>query len=297
MAAEVPEERVPCTVTVLDPSMDRFRCDPALTVHYSGGRWLEGPAYSAVGRFVLFSDIPSDRTLRLDEMSGAVAVFDSPSRFANGRTFDPWGRLVTCLHGARAVVRTGHDGREQVIADSFEGRPLNSPNDVIVDSGGDVWFTDPTYGIVGAYEGHAAEPEQPVSGLYRRRESTGELELVSRAFAQPNGLALSLDERVLYVVDSERDTISELSVGDGGEPRMLVAGDRGFDGIRVDTAGRIWAATRTGVSCFDPEGEELLHISVPEPVSNLAFGGRRGNVLYLTATSSLYSLHTSVQGR
>lgn len=289
--------RVPLELEVLDPRIGRVNTDSVLTVHFADGRWLEGPAYSVQGRYLLFSDIPNDRTLRLDEMSGEVVEYDRPSRFANGRTFDAVGRLVTCLHGDRAVVRVEHDGTETVLADSFDGRRLNSPNDVIVDRAGDVWFTDPTYGIMSDYEGHAAESEQPVRGLYRRRESTGELELVSGAFEQPNGLALSRDERVLYVVDSGRDTLSALSVDDPADVRVLVDDHRVFDGIRVDRAGRIWAATDTGASCFDPDGTELLRIAVPERTSNLAFGGRQGNVLYLTATTSLYSVRTSFAGR
>lgn len=289
--------RVPLELEVLDERAGVVSTDSMLAVHFTDGRWLEGPAYSVQGRYLLFSDIPNDRTLRFDELSGAVTVYDAPSRFANGRTFDPIGRAVTCLHGGRAVVRVEHDGTETVLADSFEGRPLNSPNDVIVDRSGDVWFTDPTYGIASDYEGHAAESEQPVRGLYRRREATGELELVSGAFDQPNGLALSPDERTLYVVDSGRDTLSAFPVDDPSDIRVLVDDRRTFDGIRVDRGGRIWAATRAGVSCFDPDGTELLRFAVPERTSNLAFGGRQGNVLYLTATTSLYSLRTSFTGR
>jgi gluconolactonase len=289
--------RIPCEVTVLDARMARTFTDTRLTVHFDDGRWLEGPAYSVAGRYLLFSDIPNDRTLRLDEMSGQVAVFDAPSRFANGRTFDPLGRAVTCLHGARSVVRVEHDGSETLIAGEYEGRRLNSPNDVVVDSHGDIWFTDPTYGIASDYEGHAAESEQPVRGLYRWQDADATLHLVSGEFEQPNGLAFSPDESVLYVVDSGRGSISAMSPA-GEEPaRVLVAGDHRFDGIRVDLEGRIWAATATGVSCFDPEGVELLRIAVPERVSNLTFGGRQGNVLYLTATTTLYSVRTSVTGR
>ncbi|KAA9105103.1 SMP-30/gluconolactonase/LRE family protein [Microbacterium rhizomatis] len=280
--------------------MSRVRTDAHLRVHFTGGRWLEGPSYSAQGRYVLFSDIPNDRTLRLDGMSGAVTVFDQPSRFANGRTHDPVGRLVTCLHGDRAVVRREHDGSEVVIASSYRGGRLNSPNDVVVSAAGEIWFTDPTYGIVSDYEGHEAVPDQDLCGLYRWTEGSADPVLVSGGFAQPNGLAFGAAERVLYVVDSERDTISALDPGADdvmSTGRTLVRDGRGFDGIRVDSAGRIWAATRDGVSCFDDEGVELLRIDVPEPVSNLEFGGVQRNILFLTATTSLYSLRTSVRGR
>lgn len=286
--------RIPAEVEVLDDRVRDLRTDSTLAVHYRRGRWLEGPAYSVQGRHLLFSDIPSDVVLRLDLASGRVSEFDRPARFANGRTFDAQGRVVTCLHGARAVVRREHDGSESVLADSFDGGLLNSPNDVVVDSAGDVWFTDPTYGIVSDYEGHAAPSEQPVCGVYRRHEADGRLELVTGAFDQPNGLAFSRDESVLYVVDSGRDTLSVLDpTGEG--IRELVAG-RGFDGIRIDPAGRIWAATYAGVSCFDAEGVELLRIALPERASNLCFGGLRGNELFVTATTSLYSLRLSVTG-
>jgi gluconolactonase len=290
--------RIPLDLDILDDRMAGVATDSRLAVHFDEGRWLEGPAYSTMGRYLLFSDIPNDRTLRLDELSGHVAVFDSPSRFANGRTFDAQGRIVTCHHGDRSVTRREHDGRETVVADAFGGRRLNSPNDVIVDAGGDIWFTDPTYGILSEYEGHAGEQEQPVRGVYRWRAATERLELVSGDFVQPNGLALSLDESLLYVVDSDRRTITELAVRDpGGASRVLVPGGYRFDGIRVDADGNIWAATERGVSCFDRDGVELLRFAVPERVSNLAFGGPQRNVLYLTATTSLYSLRTSVCGR
>ncbi|MDQ7876664.1 SMP-30/gluconolactonase/LRE family protein [Microbacterium sp. QXD-8] len=290
--------RIPTRVTVLDDRMRGIRTDANLAVHYSAGRWLEGPSYSAQGRYLLFSDIPNDLTLRLDEMSGAVVVFDHPSHFANGRTHDRVGRVVTCLHGERSVVRREHDGRDVVLASTYQGRRLNSPNDVVVSASEDVWFTDPTYGIVSDYEGHQADAEQESRGLYRWTEGATEPVLVSGGFSQPNGLAFSLDERELYVVDSERDSISALTLDDGGHlvaERVLVASPSGFDGIRIDAAGRIWAATREGVSCFDSDGHELLRIAVPEPVSNLEFGGRARNVLFMTATSSLYSVRTSVR--
>jgi gluconolactonase len=287
---------LPLALDILDDRMAGFRADPELTVHYRDGLWLEGPAYSAAGRYLLFSDIPNDRTLRLDELSGQVVEHDRPSEFANGRTFDAVGRVVTCRHGDRRVVRRELDGTETVIADSFGGLPLNSPNDVVVDSGGDIWFTDPTYGIASDYEGHLAEQEQPVRGVYRWRASDGELELVFGDFVQPNGLAFSRDESVLYLVDSERDTLTETSPSDPGRASRVLASGLTFDGIRVDAEGRIWAGTGAGVSCFDGDGVELLRFALPERASNLTFGGPQRDVLYVTATSTLYSLRTSVSG-
>lgn len=287
---------LPLELEILDDRMAAFRADPELVVHYRDGLWLEGPAYSAAGRYLLFSDIPNDRTLRLDELSGQVVEHDRPSQFANGRTFDAAGRVVTCRHGDRRVVRREPDGTETVIADSFGGRPLNSPNDVIVDSTGDIWFTDPTYGIASDYEGHLAEQEQPVRGVYRWSESRDELELVYGDFVQPNGLAFSRDESVLYVVDSERDTLTETSPAEPGRASRILASGLTFDGIRVDAAGRIWAGTGAGVSCFDGDGAELLRFALPERASNLTFGGPQRDVLYVTATTSLYSVRTSISG-
>jgi gluconolactonase len=288
--------QIPLALEILDARMADFRADPVLAVHYRNGLWLEGPAYSAADGHLLFSDIPNDRTLRLDERSGQVVEHERPSQFANGRTFDAAGRVVTCRHGDRRVVRRELDGTETVIADSFGGLPLNSPNDVVVDSGGDIWFTDPTYGIASDYEGHLAEQEQPVRGLYRWRESADELELVFGHFDQPNGLAFARDESVLYVVDSGRDTLTETSPADPGRGARLLASGQVFDGIRVDVAGRIWAGTGAGVSCFDADGAELLRIALPERASNLTFGGPQRDVLYITATTSLYSVRTSVSG-
>jgi gluconolactonase len=288
--------QIPLAVEILDDRMAGFHADSHLTVHYRDGLWLEGPAYSAAGRYLLFSDIPNDRTLRLDDASGEVVEHERPSQFANGRTVDAGGRIVTCRHGDRRVVRRELDGTETVIADSFGGRRLNSPNDVIVDAAGDIWFTDPTYGIASDYEGHLAPQEQPVRGVYRWRESADELELVFGDFVQPNGLAFARDESVLYVVDSERDTLTETRPSEPGRASRILASGLTFDGIRVDTAGNIWAGTGAGVSCFDPDGVELLRFPLPERAANLTFGGPQRDVLYVTATTSLYSVRTSASG-
>lgn len=287
---------IPLALDILDDRMAGFRADPTLTVHFRDGLWLEGPAYSPAERSVLFSDIPNDRTLLLDEVTGEVVEHERPAEYANGRTFDAEGRIVTCRHGDRRVVRRELDGTETVIADSFGGRPLNSPNDVVVDSHGDIWFTDPTYGIISDYEGHLAEQEQPVCGVYRWRRDGGELELVFGDFDQPNGLAFSRDESVLYIVDSGRDTLTETAPSDPARPSRLLASGYVFDGIRVDAAGNIWAGTGAGVSCFDPDGIELLRFPLPERASNLTFGGPQRDVLFITATSSLYSVRTSTSG-
>lgn len=288
---------IPADVVVKDARMSGFGHDPRVRVHFDGGRWLEGPAYSAQSRTVIFSDIPSDRTLRYDEVADRVDVFEEPARFANGRTFDPSGRLVTCLHGERSVVRREHDGSETVVAAGYEGRRLNSPNDVVVSKDGSVWFTDPTFGILTDYEGHRATSEIGASLVFVRREDEEDVRVASAAFEQPNGLAFSLDERVLYVVDSAQNTLSAVPLVDGslGTPSVIASG-HGFDGIRLDEGGRIWAGTRAGVSCFAPDGTELVSIALPEKAANLTFGGIRRNTLYITATTSLYSLRVSIVG-
>ena len=188
---------------VLDP---RFRSCFNRTAHvdrlWTGGRWTEGPAYVPAARHLLFSDIPNNRMLRYDECDGSVSVFRQPSNYSNGNTVDREGRLVTCEHGGRRVVRTEHDGAITVIAERYKGKRLNSPNDVVVRSDGSIWFTDPPYGILTDYEGHKAESEVGGNYVFRVDGATGEIRIVADDFIRPNGLAFSADESLLYIVDS-----------------------------------------------------------------------------------------------
>jgi gluconolactonase len=248
----------------------------------------------------MFSDIPNNRMMRWTP-DGTLSVFRAPSNFSNGNTRDREGRLVTCHHGSRSVTRTEHDGSITVLADSFGGRRLNSPNDVVVRSDGTIWFTDPTYGIRTNYEGDAAEPEQETRNVYRLDPATGEISIAVDDFIQPNGLAFSPDESVLYVADSGshpgKEPPAVIRAFDVGEDGRL-GGDRVFaridtgipDGFRVDTEGRVWSSARDGVHCFAPDGELLGKILVPEVVSNLCFGGPRGIWLLITATTSVYRI-------
>lgn len=272
---------------------------------YTGCRWAEGPVWFKDGDYLLWSDIPNRRMMRYLP-DGTVSVFRADSNFSNGNTRDRQGRLVTCEHGGRRVTRTEIDGTITVLADSFEGKRLNSPNDVVVHSNGSIWFTDPTYGILSDYEGFRAEPEQPTHNVYRLDPETGALTAVVTDFIQPNGLAFSADEKRLYIADSgERD---------GEEPRHLRVFDvvggatltngREFcrleggrpDGLRVDERGNVWTSGGPLVHCYAPDGTLLGRIHVPEGVANLTFGGPRSNRLFITATTSVYAIYLTVRG-
>ena len=286
---------IPAEFEVLDPRFAGTGGDRSVARLFSGGRWLEGPGYHAAGRFVLFSDIPNDRILRYDEVSERTDVFLTPGGFTNGRTVDRQGRFVTCEHGERRVTRTDHDGSITVLATSYDGRRLNSPNDVVEQSDGSIWFTDPSYGIHTDYEGHEASSEIGSRNVYRLDPENGNLTAVVEDFAQPNGLAFSPDERRMFIVDSELHHIRVFNVDHGtltgGE--VFCADDQGYDGIRFDHLGRLWGAAHDGLHCYHPDGSLIGKLRLPEITANLAFGGRQRNHLYITATSSLYSLRVN----
>ncbi|MFI9489477.1 SMP-30/gluconolactonase/LRE family protein [Promicromonospora sp. NPDC052451] len=273
--------------------------DTYATVHYDEGSWLEGPAWSAAWRTVLFSDIPNDRVLSWGEATGAVGVWRSPGGYANGRTVDRAGRMLQCEHGSRSVTRTEPDGTVTTLADRWQGKRFNSPNDLVERSDGSVWFTDPSYGIQSDYEGFAAPPEIDGCHVYRR-DPDGTVTQVADDLTGPNGLAFSADERTLYVTDSERKHLRRFDVApdltlSGGD--VLATCDAGtFDGIRVDDAGRIWAAAHDGLHCIDPDGTLLGKLLLPEVCSNLTFGGAKRNVLFVTATNLLLSIRVTATG-
>ena len=274
---------------------------------YTECRWAEGPAYFAAGRYLIWSDIPNDRMLRYDEADGHVSVFRQPSNFSNGNTTDRQGRLVTCEHGGRRVSRTEHDGSVITIAERWNGKRLNSPNDVVVRSDGSVWFTDPAYGIETDYEGHRAESEIGACNIYRVDPATGDVAAVITDMVRPNGLAFSLDEKQLYVVDTGRthgpDHPAHMRVFDiDGAGRIsgghvfadCTAGL--FDGFRLDDAGRIWTSAHDGIHCYDPDGTLIGKVRVPEITANCVFGGPKRNILYICATRSLYAVRLMVNG-
>lgn len=267
----------------------------------TGFDWVEGPVWFGDMGCLLFSDIPNNRILRLDD--AGVSTFRSPSNFSNGHTRDLQGRLVSCEHGGRRVTRTEWDGRVTVIADSYQGKPLNSPNDVIVARDGAIWFSDPHYGIMTDYEGYRAEQELPCN-VYRV-DPGGRIEAVITDMACPNGLAFSPDERLLYVADTGRmfsDDPQHIRVYDMVDGRP--ANGRLFhtiapgcaDGIRLDSEGNLWSSAGDGVHCIAPDGRRLGRILVPERVSNICFGGRAKNRLFITATTSVYSVVLNRKG-
>ena len=281
-----------------------------LDILFTGCRWAEGPVWFNDLGCLLWSDIPNQRILRWNgaALSGdGVSVFRSPSNFANGHTRDRQGRLVSCEHGTRRVTRTEMDGKISVLADSYQGRRLNSPNDVVVRSDGSVWFTDPTYGIQSDYEGYRAAPEQPARGVYRIDPASGGITCVVDDFGQPNGLAFSPDETRLYIADSAASHdpaaprhIRVFDVQDDGltKGREFALIDAGLaDGIRVDTAGNLWSSAADGVHCFAPDGTRLGKIRVPQVVANLTFGGLRRNRLFIAATTSLYAIYVAATGQ
>jgi gluconolactonase len=273
---------------------------------FGGMRWAEGPVWFSDGEYLVVSDIPNDRMMRWVEGLGA-AVFRQPSFFSNGNTRDRQGRLVTCEHGSRSVTRTEPDGRRVVLAESYNGRRLNSPNDVVVKFDGTIWFTDPTYGILSDYEGHKAPREQEGNYVFRLDPSSGQLDVVADDFAQPNGLAFSPDESLLYVADTGASHDPSLarhmrvfSVVDGRRlrsSRVFASLREGlFDGFRLDRDGNVWTSAGKGVNCYAPDGTLLGRINVPEEVANVVFGGPRRNRLFIAATSSVYAIYTGQNG-
>jgi gluconolactonase len=283
----------------LDERFESIGGDRRLERIFAGGRWLEGPAYSPAWRCLLFSDIPNDRTLRWDETTGMVGTFAQPAGHANGRTIDRQGRVVTCEHGGRRVTRTEYDGTMTVVADGWQGKRFNSPNDVVERADGTVWFTDPSYGIETDYEGDRAESE--IGGCYVFRiDPDGAVEVVADDFVRPNGLAFSADESQLYIVDTRARHIRRFGVsGEGGLTGGEVFADAGestYDGVRLDEAGRLWVAAEDGIHCFDPDGTLLGKLLLPEIASNLTFGGAKRNILFVTATWALYVLRLNVCG-
>lgn len=295
-----PADTIATEFEVLDERFARVGGDGRVERLFTGCRWAEGPAYFPAGRYLVWDDIPNDRMLRWDEASGTVGVFRAPAGYANGNTVDREGRLVTCEQGHRRVTRTEHDGSVTVLADRYHGARLNSPNDVVVKSDGSIWFTDPSYGIDSDYEGSRAVTELDGCHVYRIDPATGAVDKVADDFLRPNGLAFSPDESRLYIADTRRNHIRGFRLTEQGG---LTGGDvvatcsaGVFDGIRIDTDGRLWAAAGDGLHCFDPDGTLIGKLRLPEVCSNLTFGGAKRNWLFVTASTSLYAIRVNING-
>ncbi|HSW07460.1 SMP-30/gluconolactonase/LRE family protein [Aquabacterium sp.] len=279
----------------------------------SGCRWAEGPVWFGDGRFLLWSDIPNNRILRWDECSGSTSVFRQPSNNANGLTRDMAGRLLACEHLTRRITRTEYDGTLTVLADSFDGKRLNSPNDIVCQRDGSIWFTDPSFGIHGWWEGAPAAQERP-HGVYRIDGATGRLDCLLDDLAAPNGLVFSPDESLLYVIESRglphrRIWAYDVAGATLKNKRLHVdaQGPGALDGMACDIEGRLWcgwgdggsgaeAEALDGVRVFDRDGTAIGHIHLPERCANVTFGGAHRNRLFMAASHSLYALYVNTQG-
>lgn len=279
---------------------------------WTGARWSEGPVWFGDTRCLIWSDIPNNRMMRWTEETNQVTVFRQPANNSNGNTRDKQGRLITCEHLTRRVTRTEYDGRVTVLMDSFEGKPLNAPNDVVVHPDGHIWFTDPGYGILLHYEGERADFELPTN-VYRLNPDTGAATVVTDELEKPNGLCFSPDYSKLYLVDTGAthtpDHPRHICVYDVDDNARLKNG-RLFcdmspglaDGIRCDVDGNLWSSAGwvgegyDGVHIFDPNGDLIGKIHLPEVCANLCFGGVKRNRVFMAGSQSIYAVYVETQG-
>ncbi len=299
-------------VVALDPRFNKYKLNNAAIERlYTGARWAEGPAWNGSGRYLVWSDIPNNRQLRWLEEDGHVSVYRNPSEYSNGNTFDYQGRQLSCQHSARRVVRYEYDGTVSVIADKWQGKRLNSPNDIVVHPDGAVWFTDPTYGIQGNYEAFQAASELKTA-VYRVDPKSGKMTIVADDFEQPNGLCFSPDYKKLYIADTgdSQKNIRVLEVAEGSSLRngrlfskmVTDKGSGSADGMRVDVDGNLWVGAGwvgpgyDGVHVLTPEAERIGMILLPEICANLCFGGTKRNRLFMASSQSLYALYVGTRG-
>lgn len=329
-----PNQRYPDpNVLVLDPSFTKYRLySSSIEQVATGMRWCEGPTYFPEGGYLLFSDIPNNRIMKYNEKDGAVSVFRNPSNYANGNTRDRQGRLVSCEHSVtRRITRTEEYGKITVLADSFEGKKLNAPNDIIVKSDDSIWFSDPLFGINGEWEGFRGKQEQANTNVFRIAPD-GKLTAVITDLVNPNGLAFSPDEKKLYVIEwkgTPNRSIWSYDVGADGvslsnKTKLIDAADQGaLDGFRVDRDGNLWCGWGSngsvqseptevngrkvyqlkgksedldGVMVFNPQGKAIGFIRLPERCANLTFGGPKNNRLYMASSHSVYALYVEAHG-
>lgn len=295
-------------IQAFDPRFEKYWLKLAAVERLvTGLRWAEGPVWFGDGRYLLCSDIPNNRIIKWDEETGAVSNYRKPSDFANGHTRDRQGRLVSCEHGGRRVIRTEYDGTITVLMSHFDGKRLNSPNDVVVKSDGSIWFTDPVFGLLGNYEGYKAESEI-AHNVYRIDGVTGETKIVAGDVLGPNGLCFSPDEKILYIVESRGMPSRKILAYDVEETRitgkrvLIDAGPGTPDGMRCDIDGNLWcgwgmgAPELDGVHVFAPDGDLIGRIRLPERCANLCFGGLKRNRLFMAASQSIYALYVNTQG-
>jgi gluconolactonase len=305
-------------IIVLDKSFSKYKANNAAIERlYTGLRWAEGPAWSGTGQYLVFSDIPNNRQMRWLEEDGHVSIFRSPSGYSNGNTFDWEGRQLSCEHLNRRVVRYEHDGTVTVVADKWQGKRFNAPNDIVVHPDGGIWFSDPGYGILANYEGSVA-PMELKEAVYRIDGKTGRIEMVSDQEYKANGLCFSPDYKKLYIADTGAthypqaqknikvwDVVDGKSLRNGGVFTSMDLSGKGVglaDGIRADKNGNIWAGAGwvgpgyDGVHIFNPTGQRIGMILLPEVCANICFGGTKRNRLFMAASQSLYAVYVEAQG-
>src|ERR1700680_3862912 len=297
-------------IHALDPRFEKYWLKLSAVERLTTGlRWAEGPGWFGDRRYLLCSDIPNNRIIKCEEETGAVSIYRKPSNFANGHTRDRQGRLITCEHGGRRVIRTEYDGSITVVMDSFDGKRLNSPNDVVVKSDGSIWFTDPVFGLLGNYEGYKAESEIDMN-VYRIDGATGKATIVAEGILGPNGLCFSPDEKILYIIESRGEPTRKIlayDVSPGADKlsnkRLFVDARKGPpDGMRADIDGNLWCGwgmgdpELDGVVVYAPDGVLIGRIALPERCANLCFGGLKRNRLFMAASQSIYALYVHTRG-
>lgn len=294
-------------IEVFDSSMGALLLpDSKLVKHCTGCIWAEGPVYFAEGDYLLWSDIPNNRMLRWSDADG-MSVFREPANFTNGHTRDLQGRLVSCEHGGRRISRTEEDGSITVLVDNYQGKKLNSPNDLVVKSDGTIWFTDPPYGILSNHEGYQADSELGANYVFRFDPESKDISIIADDFDKPNGICFSPDESLLYVADTGAshdpngphhirvfDVVDGKSLANG---RLFADIEPGLaDGFRVDIHGNVFTSSEDSIQVFEPGGHRLGKIMVPEKIANCTFGGPDKNRLFIAASSSIYSIMLNTAG-